>query len=195
MGEAKGKLSTVADTPECDTFPVWGSGLRVAVRLTDTKKVKNRPVRVILLVVATLTGSTVIAACSSSNSAHVSSTAPTIGNINCQTSPSACPPYVTATTVPATYGCAGPHNFSNHQGVLRVVAYGHDAFGGNRQTELVTLSGSMAVQVGMCFTRFAEGPNRINVYFSTILPSADIGLVAQWLKAQSKLISHVVVLS
>ena len=61
-----------------------------------------------------LTGALALSACSSGSTSG-SATSPTIGNVNCQSTPSKCIPYVTATTVPSTYGCSGTHHFAPHQ--------------------------------------------------------------------------------
>lgn len=141
-----------------------------------------------------LTGALALSACSS-GSASGSATPPTIGNVNCQSTPSQCIPNVTATTVPSTYGCSGSHHFDAHQGKLRVVAYGKNARSGNSESEFGNLSGAMAEQVGGCLTWWTVQPNKISVYFSSSLPATSVALVAQWFKAQSTLVSHVVVRS
>ena len=141
-----------------------------------------------------LTGALALSACSSGSTSG-SATSPTIGNVNCQSTPSKCIPYVTATTVPSTYGCSGTHHFAPHQGNLRIVAYGRNAYSGNDESEFGDLSGAMAEQVGGCITWWTVQPNRISVYFSPSLPSASVGLVTQWLKAQTTSVSHVVVRS
>jgi hypothetical protein len=156
--------------------------------------VDNRLFRSTVAGVLALTGALALSACSS-GAPSGSATVPTIGNVNCQTTPSKCIPYVTATTVPATYECSGSHHFAPHQGNLRVIAYGRNADSGNSESEFGNLSGAMAEQVGGCLTWWTVEPNRISVYFSSSLPSASVALVAQWLKAQPTLVSHVLVRS
>jgi hypothetical protein len=156
--------------------------------------VKSRRIRIILVAVLALSCSVALAACSSASAGN-SSTTPTIGNINCQTHPNECIPVVTATTVPATYSCAGGHSLDPDQGELRVTAFGRNAYSGNCGTALGILASEMMVQVGKCLTSFAVHPNRVSVYFSPNVSPASVGLVAQWLEAQSKVISHVEVQS
>jgi hypothetical protein len=129
----------------------------------------------------------------SSGSAGVST--PTIGNVNCQATPAKCLPIVTATTVPATYICSGTHNFRSNEGVVKVVAYGRGDSASNEETELSDLSGDMAEQVGGCLTWWTVKPNRISVYFASNLGQSDSASVAQWLRAQSKIVSRVNVVS
>ncbi len=105
--------------------------------------VKSSSVKVLILV--SLLVPVLLSGCSS-GSASVST--PTIGNVNCQATPSKCLPIVTATTVPATYVCSGKHNFRSNEGILKVVAYGRGDNARNEETELSDLSGDMAEQVG-----------------------------------------------
>jgi hypothetical protein len=152
--------------------------------------VKSSSVKVLILV--SLLVPVLLSGCSS-GSASVST--PTIGNVHCQATPSKCLPIVTATTVPATYVCSGKHNFRSNEGILKVVAYGRGDNARNEETELSDLSGDMAEQVGGCLTWWTVKPNRISVYFAPDLGQSDSASVAQWLRAQSKIVSRVTVVS
>jgi hypothetical protein len=131
---------------------------------------------------------------SSCASGQSSSTALTIGTIdpNCQPTPTGCvkiPPTVTATTVPATYACDGRFQEVRNGGRVRIIVYPRAV----AQNQFDFGVDESAEQVGACETwiNMAFNPERAEVYIEPSIPESSVNLVAEWFRAQVKIIRKV----